>query len=325
MPKPLRARGLRLNPKGLKHNIGKRTPLIPERHGLGQPPDAIHNLPVQIHPSTIRNTQFRLPYLSNLKKMDPVFDDPYDVAAQTIGKTRRPGDPDIILDPDGIYERDDMQGSSDFQDFVEDGEEDTGPPPKIHDSFEETMEKQRFQSLLETTGMTLQDINRLQVRNLVYNFVSNQTRGGKIQNVFALTVVGDGNGMLGFGQGKWDVTEAETARDKAMIQAIQSMAPIHRYENRTVYGDIEAKFKSTTVSLRPKAPGFGIRANYYVHEVCRCAGITDLGAKVRGSMNGMNIVKAVVLALRGQKLPETIARQRGMHVVDVRQRYFNGR
>lgn len=257
--------------------------------------------------------------------MDPVFDDPYDVAAQTIGKTRRPGDPDIILDPDGIYERDDMQGSSDFEGIIEDGEEYTGPQPKIHDSFVETMEKQRFQSLLDTTGMTLEDIGRLQVRNLVYNFVSNQTRGGKIQSVFALTVVGNGNGMLGYGQGKWDVTEAETARDKAMIEAIRSMAPIHRYENRTVYGDIEAKFKSTTVSLRPKAPGFGLRANFYVHEVCRCAGITDLGAKVRGSMNGMNIVKAVVLALRGQKLPETIARQRGMHVVDVRQRYFNGR
>src|SRR2546423_13520971 len=216
MPKPLRARGLRLNPKGLKHNIGKRTPLIPERHGLGQPPDAIHNLPVHIHPSSIRNTQFRLPYLSNLKKMDPVFDDPYDVAAQTIGKTRRPGDPDIILDPDGRYELDGQHEDEEPEEATD-----------IRDGFEETVEKQRVQSLLDTTGMTLKDIDRLLVRNLVYNFVSNQTRGGKILSVFCLTVVGDGKGMLGFGQGKWDVSESEKALEKAKLKAIRSMAPVH--------------------------------------------------------------------------------------------------
>jgi len=173
--------------------------------------------------------------------------------------------------------------------------------------------------------MTMEDLGRLKIRRLVFNFVSNQMRMGKVQSQFLLTVAGDGNGMLGYGQGKSIAGELERATEKAKTRVIKSMAPVYRYENRTVYGEVVGKFKSTTVTLRPRAPGFGICANYFVHEVCRCAGITDIGAKVRGSMNGINIVKAVIEALRAQKLPETIAKQRGMHVIDIRERYFNHR
>jgi small subunit ribosomal protein S5 len=318
MPKNLRAAGLRLNAKGLKHNIGRRAPLIPEEFALNRPPDAIHRPPAQRLPAGIRNTQFRLPYLSNLKKMDPVFDDPYDVAAQTIGKTRRPGDPDIVLDPDGIYELDDLDGSDNLEEITRPGQE-------IFDSFEHFNETEQYKQLLETTGMTLNDIRALRTRTVYLNFVTNQLSQGKVLSTFMLRVAGNGKGMIGYGQGKRDTTEGQAASDRATFEAIKSLKPIHLYEGRTIYGNLEGKFKSTKVFLRPQAPGFGIRANFYVHEVCYCAGISDVAAKVIGSMNGMNVVKATIDALTGQKTPEKIAKQRGMHVVDVRQQYFNGR
>jgi len=309
--------GLRISPKGYLSNIGKHAKARPEMVAPDRNSDFLNGSPSSPRGRGIRNTGFRLPYLSNLRKMDPVFDDPYDVAAQTIRKTRKPGDPEIVLDPDGLYEEDDTEG--------DDAQTVEGDLPRRlvpEDKFEEFDQSERFRSLIAATGMSMDSINRLMRRPLVFKHVSNQIRTGKTRSSYCLTVVGNGNGMVGFGEGKSD--EAEFAETMAMIQAIKRMVPVERYENRTVFGEVEGKFGSSRVYLRSRPPGFGIRANYYVHEICRCAGISDVGAKVRGSMNGMNIVKAVFEALGQQKLPATIAKQRGAHVIDVRERYFHG-
>lgn len=310
--------GLRISPKGYLSNIGKYAKARPEMVALDRNSDFLNSSPGRTRGRGIRNTGFRLPYLSNLRKMDPVFDDPYDVAAQTIRKTRKPGDPEIVLDPDGLYQEDDSEGD-DGQTVEADLPRDLVP----EDKFEEFDQSERFRSLIAATGMSMESINRLMQRPLVFKHVSNQIRTGKIRSVYCLTVVGNGNGMVGFGEGKSD--EPEFAEAMAMIQAIKRMVPVERYEDRTVFGEVEGKFGSSRVYLRSRPPGFGIRANYYVHEICRCAGISDVGAKVRGSMNGMNIVKAVFEALGQQKLPATIAKQRSAHVIDVRERYFHGR
>jgi small subunit ribosomal protein S5 len=311
--------GLRISPQGYRPNYGKR--LKPEEIGLQKNPDIINRVATGTPGKGIRNTQFRLPYLSNLRKMDPVFDDPYEVAAQTIRNTRKPGDPQIILDPDGLYEEDDKEGNSMATNVAEQSLLRKGlVPPDSYDKFNET---QRFQDLMDKTGMKMEDIERLRKRTLIRNFVSNQIRTGKIHSIYMLSVVGNGNGMVGFGEGK--SVDFAVAENMALIQAIKNMMPVDRFENRTVYGDLEGRFGASTVTLRARPPGFGVRANYYVHEVCQCAGITDVSGKVRGSMNGMNVVKAVFEGLRHQRLPSTIAKQRGMHVIDVRERYFHGR
>lgn len=313
--------GLRISPKVFKPNVGGNKgarPPYPETIGLDKNPDYINRVPTETHGKGIRNTPFRLPYLSNLRRMDPVFDDPYEVAAATIRKTRQPGDPDVVLDPDGIYEEDDGEG--------DDGHGlEEGLPWKLmpEDKFARFEDSERYRGLIAATGISMEYIQSLMQRPLVRKFVSNQIRTGKTQQMYCLTVVGNGNGMVGFGEGKAE--ESGVASTMAVIQAIKKMVPVERYENRTIYGQIEGKFGSSRVYLRSRPPGFGIRANYYVHEICRCAGINDVGAKVLGSMNGMNIVKAVFEALQVQKLPSTIARQRGMHVIDVRERYFHGR
>ena len=70
--------------------------------------------------------------------------------------------------------------------------------------------------------------------------------------------------------------------------------------------------------------GFGLRCQQYIWEICKCAGIADLAARVTRSRNPMNTVKATVEALLSQKDPEEIARARGKKLVDVRKVYYAG-
>lgn len=63
-------------------------------------------------------------------------------------------------------------------------------------------------------------------------------------------------------------------------------------------------------------------ANNHIHEICRCIGISDLGAKVYGSRNPMNVIKATFEALKQQKRPDEIARARGKKVHDVEMTYY---
>lgn len=71
-------------------------------------------------------------------------------------------------------------------------------------------------------------------------------------------------------------------------------------------------------------PGFGLRCQHLIWEICRCAGISDLAARVTRARNPMNTVKATVEALLSQKDPEEIARARGKKMVDVRKVYYAG-
>jgi ribosomal protein S5 len=264
----------------------------------------------------LRTTRFRLPYLSNLKKMDPVFDDPYDVAAQTIRKRAKPGDPQVVIDPDGLYEEDDADGMDDEEKW-EDIHEDLRPVDNI------VQKKTQVDELVETTGLAEELVRGLMLRSIIARTVTNQTRNGKVHSRMAIALAGDGNGLVGYGAGKSLI--GATAYRVSIMRAVKHMVPINRYEDRTVYGTIRGKYGATIVELRSRPPGFGIRANYFVHEVCACAGLKDVSGQVFGSKNGMNIIKAVFEALKTQKLPEMIAKERGKHVIDVRERLFHGR
>ncbi|ORY85745.1 ribosomal protein S5, C-terminal domain-domain-containing protein [Protomyces lactucae-debilis] len=139
--------------------------------------------------------------------------------------------------------------------------------------------------------------------------------------MYCLAVVGNGKGMIGFGEGKH--AEQGTATRKAVTQAVKNMEFVHRYQDRTIYGDVDYKFHAVQLRLRSRPAGFGIRANHFIYEICRCAGITDLSAKVWGSRTGMNVVKGVFEALKEQRLPSTIAQARGRRIVDVESAYYS--
>ena len=76
------------------------------------------------------------------------------------------------------------------------------------------------------------------------------------------------------------------------------------------------------LSLTDIFAGNGIVANRHIHDICRLAGISDLGAKVNGSTNPMNVIKGTIDALATQKRPEEIARNRGRKLIDIERTYY---
>ncbi|KAG2232207.1 ribosomal protein S5, C-terminal domain-containing protein [Thamnidium elegans] len=162
----------------------------------------------------------------------------------------------------------------------------------------------------------------LMKKALVIKRVVNMNGKGKQPSMYALVVVGNGNGLAGYGEGKDE--EASRAVRKATNRAIKNMRYFDRYDNRTLAMDLTHKFHATTLELRSRPPGFGIRTNHYVHEICRCIGLQDISAKVRGSTTPMNVIKATFEALSNQKQPEDIAKMRGKKLADVQHVYYGG-
>jgi len=171
-------------------------------------------------------------------------------------------------------------------------------------------------STTTTTPIPLPHRHTLVVKRTV-----NMSRKGKIPSFYALVVVGNGDGVIGMGEGKGE--EVARAVKKATERAGKAIAPVPRLEGRTVWGEVEVKYKATQVMLRARPAGFGNRANRYIHEICVCAGIRDISGKVQGSRTPMNVVKATIEALlHRQKQPEEIARGRGLRLVQVQKQYL---
>lgn len=103
------------------------------------------------------------------------------------------------------------------------------------------------------TGLSDEDIRRLKTKRLVQHRVVNQTRMGKIASIYVLSIAGNGNGLFGIGEGK--SAEPEDARRQSMLNAVRNMKPIHRYENRTIYGEVHGKVGATEVELMSRPPG----------------------------------------------------------------------
>lgn len=172
------------------------------------------------------------------------------------------------------------------------------------------------------TGFDERYIMGLKVKTLLLKTVRNQTSKGKINSFYALVCAGDGNGMLGIGEGK-DPEEPGTAILKAHWQAVKNLVKVPRLEDRTIFGNIEHKFGASVVHLRSAPPGSGLRCNPMIFELAQCAGIKDLSSKVYRSRNKMNVVKCTIEALLKQKTTEEMALERGKKVVDLRKVYYS--
>lgn len=197
--------------------------------------------------------------------------------------------------------------------------------PKYKDqrlTVENDDEDPHMDRLMKQTGLNKDDIRKIRVKSLVDHRVVNQTRMGKIQSYYFLTIAGNGNGMLGIGEGK--AAEPEDGKRQAMMAAIRNMKPIPRYENRTIFGEVEGKVSASVVKLSSRPPGFGNRCQHLIFEMARAAGLSDLSARCDRSRNKMNVVKATYQALMSQRLPDDIARARGRKMVDVRKVYYEG-
>lgn len=107
--------------------------------------------------------------------------------------------------------------------------------------------------LLQSTGYTPDMIRSLRLKTLVSHAVVNQTRLGKVRRQYCLSIAGNGNGLLGIGEAKSE--EAGDAAMQSKYRAIRNMQPIQRYENRTIFGDVEGKVGAVELKLMNRPPG----------------------------------------------------------------------
>jgi small subunit ribosomal protein S5 len=136
---------------------------------------------------------------------------------------------------------------------------------------------------------------------LVQRRITQQTGKGKIHRQYVLMVVGDGKGLVGYGQGKDE--DAPRAAQKAYAQAVRNMDWVERFEDRTIWSEMETKLGATQIIMRPRPLGFGLQCNPNLHQVFKAAGIKDISAKVWGSRNPIQVIQAVFRALHAGHAP----------------------
>jgi small subunit ribosomal protein S5 len=155
----------------------------------------------------------------------------------------------------------------------------------------------------------------LREKMIAVNRVTKVVKGGRILGFAALTVVGDGDGRVGFGHGK--AREVPEAIRKATDAAKRSMIRVALREGRTLHHDVQGRHGAGKVVLRSAPAGTGIIAGGPMRAVFEVMGITDVVAKSHGSSNPYNMVRATLDALRNSATPSDIAAKRGKTVEDI--------
>ena len=147
--------------------------------------------------------------------------------------------------------------------------------------------------------------------------VTKVTKGGRTFSFSAIVVVGDENGVVGYGLGK--ASEVTAAIAKGVEDAKNNLVKVPVYKG-TIPHEQEAKFGGAQVLIRPASSGTGVKAGGAMRAVLESVGITDVLAKSKGSSNPHNLVKATVAALLELRDARSVADQRGVNLDKV----FNG-
>ncbi len=147
--------------------------------------------------------------------------------------------------------------------------------------------------------------------------VTKVTKGGRTISFSALVVVGNEDGIVGYGLGK--AKEVTAAIAKAVEKAKKNLIKVPIIKG-TIPHEQEAKYGAARVLIKPAAPGTGVKAGGVMRAVLESAGVQDVLAKSKGSSNPHNVVKATIQALSELRDAYTIAEQRGVPVNKV----FNG-
>ncbi len=147
--------------------------------------------------------------------------------------------------------------------------------------------------------------------------VAKVVKGGRRFSFSAIVVVGDGNGVVGYGLGKAnEVTDAIT---KGIDDAKKNLVEVPVFKG-TVPHEALGKFGGGFVLVKPASEGTGVIAGGAMRAVFESAGVHNVLAKSKGSSNPHNVVKATFDALLQMRDPYTVAEQRGVELDKV----FNG-
>ena len=130
----------------------------------------------------------------------------------------------------------------------------------------------------------------------------------------AIVVVGNGDGVIGYGLGK--AGEVTAAIQKGIEAAKKNLVKVPVLKG-TVPHEAVAKFGGARVLVMPASAGTGVVAGGAMRAVFESVGITDVLAKSKGSSNPHNLVKATIEALTSMRDPKTVAQNRGVSLTKV--------
>ena len=154
----------------------------------------------------------------------------------------------------------------------------------------------------------------LKDRLVAINRVTKVTKGGRTFSFAAIVVVGNEDGVVGYGLGK--ASEVTTAIAKGVESAKKYLikVPVHK---GTIPHEQLAKFGGARVLIKPASHGTGVKAGGPVRDVLELAGVKDVLSKSLGSSTKVNMARATLNALKQQKSPSHVAALRGKTVEEI--------
>jgi small subunit ribosomal protein S5 len=172
---------------------------------------------------------------------------------------------------------------------------------------------------MSTTNIRKVKISDLELKDrlVAINRVTKVTKGGRTFSFSAIVVVGNENGIVGYGLGK--ANEVTTAIAKGVEDAKKNLIKVPVFKG-TIPHDQLAKYGGARVFIKPASSGTGVKAGGAMRAVLESVGIKDVLAKSKGSSNPHNLVKATINALLEIRDVQTVASHRGVNLDKV----FNG-
>jgi len=154
----------------------------------------------------------------------------------------------------------------------------------------------------------------LREKMVAINRVTKVVKGGRVLGFAALAVVGDGDGGIGMGKGK--AREVPVAVQKAMEEARRKLVKVN-LRNGTLQHAVTGRHGSARVYMQPASEGTGIIAGGPMRAVFEVMGVHNVLAKIIGSTNPYNVVRATIDGLTNMNTPSEIAAKRGKPVEEI--------